>query len=283
MQERFYRLAGLLFRVRCESFAQELGILSGFAASEGPWDVDCTILTVESLSEAEGELCFRDSANQVFQTSEGMLRYKGSVANSLDGAYIRTLRKGTCSQVQIKRTAIPYGITDKVIVSCLEAVHHLTAAGGFLLHASWIRIGEKAVLFTGPSGVGKSTQAALWEKHRGAELINGDRAAVFPTPGGAEVRGIPYCGSSGVAKNETMPLAAVVCLSQAPVTSITPLKGARAFQRLWQECCINIWNGEDIESCTQWVSDVVSRVPVFNLTCTPDLSAVLVLEQEGVL
>lgn len=283
MQERFYRLAGLRFRVHCEAFAQEQGILSGFLDVEGPPDVDCTITVVDQLSEPEGELCFQDPANRVFQSSDGVIRYKGAVAQSLDGAYIRILRKGNRTDVQLKRKAIPYGITGKVIVSCLEAIHHLTAAGGFLLHASWIRVGEKAVLFTGPSGVGKSTQAALWEQHRGAELINGDRAAVFPTADGVQVRGIPYCGSSGVMKNAIMPLAAVVCLSQAETTAITPLKGARAFQRLWQECCINIWNGEDIEAATQSVSDVVSRVPIFHLTCTPDLSAVLALEQEGVL
>lgn len=283
MQQRFYRLAGLLFCVRNETLDYEQGILTEFVASEGPCDVDCTITVVERLSEPEGELCFHDSANQVFRTAEGMLRYKGAVAASLEGAYIRILRRGDCAQVQIKRKAIPYGITAKVIVSCLEAVHHLTSAGGFLLHASWIRVGEKAVLFTGPSGVGKSTQAELWMTHRGAELMNGDRAAVFPTPDGAEVRGIPYCGSSAVAKNETMPLAAVVCLSQASETTITPIGGARAFQRLWQECCINIWNREDIEHCTEWVSNVVSRVPIFHLACTPDLSAVSALEQEGVL
>lgn len=283
MQERFYQLAGLRFRVLAESFGEEQGILQEFSAPEGPWDVDCHLSVVEALSEPEGELIFRDPANRVFRNGDRMVRYKGSVDLTMDGAYIRICRTGSRAEVQIKREAIPFGIAGKVIISCLETVHHLTAAGGFLLHSSWIRVGEKAVLFTGPSGVGKSTQAALWEQHRGAELINGDRAAVFPTETGAEVRGIPFCGSSGVTKNCTLPLAAVVCLSQAPKTAITRLTGARAFQRLWQECCINLWNPSDIEACTRSVSDVVSRIPILHLACTPDCSAVLALEQEGVL
>lgn len=285
MEERFYRLAGLRFRVLGQKrwFTQENGILSEFVAPAGDYDVQCTLDVVEALSDPEGELCFQDPGSRVFRLSDGMLRYKGSVESTLDGAYIRILRRGNQSTVQLKKDAIPFGITSKVIISCLEAVHHLTAAGGFLLHASWIKVGEKAILFTGPSGVGKSTQAALWEQHREAMLVNGDRAAVFPVEGGAQVRGIPYCGSSGVTKNLTLPLAAVVCLSQAPQTSITRLTGIGAFRRLWGECCINIWNPEDIECCTQSVSDVVSRVPIFHLACTPDLSAVLALEQEGVL
>ena len=74
MQQRFYRLAGLLFRVRSETLDYDQGILAEFVASEGPCDVDCTSTVVERLSEPEGELCFHDSANQVFQTAEGMLR-----------------------------------------------------------------------------------------------------------------------------------------------------------------------------------------------------------------
>lgn len=284
MEERYYQLAGLRFRVlgQPQWFSQEEGILHEFVAPVGDYDVECTLAVVDTLSGPEGALCFQDPGNRVFRLPDGMLRYKGSVAQSLDGAYIRILRKGSRSTVQIKRDAIPFGVTSKVIISCLEAVHHLTAAGGFLLHASWIEAGGKAILFTGPSGVGKSTQAALWEQHRGTRLINGDRAAVFPMGEAAQVRGIPFCGSSGITKNLTMPLAAVVCLSQAPETFITRLTGARAFRRLWQECCINIWNPEDIESCTQSVSDVVSRIPIYHLACTPDLSAVLALEQEGV-
>lgn len=285
MQARFYQMAGLRFRVlgQAQWFLKEDRILREFVAPPGDCDVECILDVVEALSEPVGDLCYRDSGNRVFHYDGGMLRYKGAVAQSLDGAYIRILRNGSKSNIQIKRDAIPFGITSKVIISCLEAVHHLTAAGGFLLHASWIKVGEKAILFTGPSGVGKSTQAALWEQHRGAQLINGDRAAVFPVGAGAQVRGIPYCGSSGVAKNLTMPLAAVVCLSQAPKTAISPLTGGRAFRRLWEECCINIWNPEDIERCTHSVSEVVSDVPIFHLACTPDLTAVLALEQEGVL
>ena len=147
MQERFYQLAGLRFRVLAESFGEEQEILQEFSAPEGPWDVDCHLSVVETLSEPEGELIFRDPANRVFRNGDRMVRYKGSVDLTMDGAYIRICRTGNRAEVQIKREAIPFGIAGKVIISCLETVHHLTAAGGFLLHSSWIRVGEKAVLF----------------------------------------------------------------------------------------------------------------------------------------
>lgn len=285
MLERYYTLAGIRFRflVPEQWLWPEEGVLEAFKAQPGPWDQECVLSIVEELDSPVGELCYQEANTRVF-LSEGIhLRYKGSVEQSLSGAYLRILRKGNRSDIQIKRSAIPQGTTSKLVVSCMEAIHQITAAGGFILHASWIRYRGKAILFTAPSGTGKSTQAALWEQLRGAELINGDRAALFPTESGAQVRGIPFCGSSGVGKNATMPLAAVVYLTQAPETVISRLTGARAFRRIWEGCSVNVWNPEDMEKCTQSVMDVVSRVPIFKLDCTPDESAVLALEQEGVI
>ena len=41
----------------------------------------------------------------------------------------------------------------------------LLARGHAVLHASAIRVGGQAILFTAPSGTGKSTQAELWSRH----------------------------------------------------------------------------------------------------------------------
>ncbi len=288
MLQRYYRMGGVLF---CVHVAEQWvwpdeGILADFRTDaphpDEPMHI-CRLTVVDQLSEPQGVLCYQDPATQVFMDGDMHLRYKGSVESSLGGAYLRLLRGGNFTDAQILRSAIPQGITSRLVLSCLEAVHHITAAGGFILHASWICYRDRAILFTAPSGTGKSTQAALWERLRGAELINGDRAAVFVTEDGALVRGIPFCGSSGVRKNRTMPLAAVVYLTQAPETTIHRLGASQAFRRLWEGCSVNVWNPADMDRCTQAVSDVAQRIPVFHLACTPDESAVLALEQEGVL
>ena len=284
MQKRYFELAGIRFLIQVPDgiLWPESRRLLNFRAEPGPCDLECVLSVVDQLDPPVGQLCHQEASTKVYVSPGVHLRYKGAVGEAPNGGYMRIFRQGNRSDIQILASAIPQGLSSEVTISCMEAVHHITAAGGYLLHASWIRYRDRAILFTAPSGVGKSTQAALWEQMRGAELINGDRAAVFPTQDGVEVRGIPFCGTSGVSKHVTLPLAAVVCLAQAPETTIRPLTGAKAFRQLWEGCCINTWNQEDMERCAQAVSDTVSQVPIFYLACTPDESAVLALEKEGV-
>ena len=85
-----------------------------------------------------------------------------------------------------------------------------------MLHAALIRWQGKGILFTAPSGTGKSTQAGLWEKYEEADILNGDRAAVRKDKNGCwQAYGLPYAGSSGIYRNEKAPVSAIIVLRQA--------------------------------------------------------------------
>ena len=51
---------------------------------------------------------------------------------------------------------------------------HLSAYQTIEVHASLIDVGRKGLMYLGPSGIGKTTQAELWGKYRNATIINGD-------------------------------------------------------------------------------------------------------------
>ena len=51
-----------------------------------------------------------------------------------------------------------------------------------LFHSSIIKFWNQGIMFLGPSGIGKTTQAELWKKYRDALIINGDVVLVQETP-----------------------------------------------------------------------------------------------------
>ena len=147
-----------------------------------------------------------------------------------------------------------------------------------MIHGSAIAVDGRGYLFMAKSGTGKSTQAELWRIHRGAEVINGDRIMLRSGQYGWEAVGVPFCGSSGIRENRILPLAAVIVLSQAPVTTVAPLTGMRAFRSIWEGCTLQTWNRQDVDLCAMHVEALLGSVPVLHLACTPDISAVEALE-----
>ena len=228
---------------------------------------------MDRITAPEGTCLYADAGKQIYRSGDAVQRCIGSVGKT----YLRICREGSCSHVQCLRTEFPEGITPKTVLNAMEAEHLIVQKGGFILHASFIRLGDKAVLFTAPSGTGKSTQAELWCRFCGAELINGDRAAVMTEGGKVFACGIPFSGSSGVAKAAKLPLAAVVYLSQNSSVFIEELKGFRAFRKIWEGCSVNIWDRQDVSTCSQTVLNMLETVPVYHLSCTPDKTAVDVL------
>ena len=280
-EQRRYEIAGICFRVLCPSrwmFRQD-GLLVPFRTEREDWNHTIQLDVVHRLTEPEGECLFVQPHLRVFLQGDAQVRYDGAVKEGLEGAYIRIHRQGTLSRVQILEGAIREGITPKILLNVMEAEHHIVRSRGFLLHAACVEWKGRAILFTAPSGVGKSTQADLWCRLRQARLINGDRAAVMVGEDRVMAMGIPFSGSSGVCRNGAMPVAAIVYLGQAERTQLHRIQGVKAFRRIWEGCCVNVWDREDVALCTDTVMEAAQRSPVFFLDCRPDESAVKALEQ----
>lgn len=278
--ERFYRFADITFRIMGEEelMFREDGILAPFR-TEGPACDHCIRYdVVDSLPAVKESCVFRGPRLQVFRDGNMQLSCMGDTALLPEGAYTQIRRRGEHTHVQILRREVPDRIGQRLVLNTLEMEHHTARHGGFLLHASYIRWEDRAILFTAPSGTGKSTQAELWRKYRGAEVINGDRAVLIPGETGVLAHGIPYCGTSGISGSAILPVAAIVYLSQAPRSELQQLTGLRAFRRVWEGCSVNVWDKDDVDLCIRAVTEAVEKVPVVHLACTPDENAVQVLE-----
>lgn len=149
----------------------------------------------------------------------------------------------------------------------------------FILHSSYIKWNEGAILFTGPSGIGKSTQADLWNKYEGAEIINGDRSGIIKKDGIWNAYGLPFAGSSKIYKNVKNPIKSVVVLKQSKNNSIKKLKKLDAFKYIYSQTTINGWNKEYIYTIINLIEAFVTDIPVFMLECKPDSTAVELLKE----
>lgn len=156
--------------------------------------------------------------------------------------------------------------------------HMLTALGAVSLHSSFITHNGQAILFSAPSGTGKSTQAALWEQYAHAEQINGDRSVIRCVDGVWTAFGFPFAGSSGIYKNKSAPIRAIVVLRQAPENTIERLAAPEAFRLLYSETAIQRWNTQGHAAAVDLLIRLSAAVPVYRLCCTPDALAVDLLQ-----
>ena len=147
-------------------------------------------------------------------------------------------------------------------------------------HAACVDTPLGGILFSGPSGIGKSTQAELWCSYRGAAQINGDRPILSKEKAGWLAWGSPYAGSSKCHVNKNCRVTAIVILQQANECSLQRLRHTEAFGAIWAGLTIHNWDKWFVEEAVDLTMELIRTVPVFRFCCTPDERAVEYLEQQ---
>jgi hypothetical protein len=168
-------------------------------------------------------------------------------------------------------------LESRYLMNMISLEQLLLRHDGLILHSSLVRWQGKGILFSAPSGTGKSTQASLWEKHMGAEILNGDRAGIRYVDGRWMAYGLPYAGSSRIYCNESAPIRAIVVLRQGPENVIHPMTPMAALRALLPEFSAHRWNSSFMNKVLDIVEEMLQVIPVFCLECRPDHGAVQLL------
>ncbi len=277
MMELYFDIAGISVRVSGPDGAFDISgsVLERFLTNSSIPEYAMDFSLTEALSPAEGELVFDSAERRVYAGDAGYV----SLIGDAEKPFLRIERNGDTAKVQVL-SGPDRRIHGKQILRAMEAEHLITVHEGILFHSAFISYQGRGILFTAPSGTGKSTQAELWRSLRGAEVRNGDRSAIRKSADGFQVYGVPFCGSSDICHAGCLPLQAIVYLSQAPENSIRPLSGLQAFRAVWEGCSVHTWNRQEVALGTQTVSELIRQVPVYHLACRPDAGAVEALEAE---
>lgn len=170
------------------------------------------------------------------------------------------------------------GLGGNLILTLAELPRRLLLHGGVILHASMIETEGGALLFTAKSQTGKSTQAELWRAHRGARILNGDRALLQRRNGAWYAMGSPYCGTSDYCEKAELPLAAVVQLSQAKENRVFRLPAKKALAAFLEGSAYDPTDPGQTAAVMDLALAIFRDVPFYHLACLPDETAVACLE-----
>ena len=228
-----------------------------------------------SIEVEEGISIFFSAQENVFHDME-------YVVNSEEWKYIIRRHEDILlvNKLWTKATILPLrNILNAYSFTCLYFYTHAVQRHIIYLHSSLIDYQGNGLMFLGPSGIGKTTQAELWNQYRDALIINGDVVFVQETPDAFLGWGTPWHGSSPYCENTSVPVKALIVLKQAPENSIRELTGFEKVTAVSNNVFYPRWLEGGMELCLETLNHLLSALPVYELSCRPDEDAVRLTEE----
>ena len=147
-----------------------------------------------------------------------------------------------------------------------------------MIHASGVQVGKEGYIFSGVSGVGKSTIAALW-MNNGYNIINDDRLMIRKYDGKYYIFNTPMIYADQPKKS---PLNAAFLLKQNPGNFIKPIKGLEGITKFMAFCIQHHYIKEHINIIMDTIIDISKNIEIFELGFVPDDSVIkLIKENQG--
>ncbi len=149
----------------------------------------------------------------------------------------------------------------------------------FIFHCCYINTTYGSILFTAPSGGGKTTQGKLWEESGKGKIINGDRAVLMMQNTQCIAYGLPLAGSSNIFLNETHPVKAIIIVHKATHNTLERVTGMKAFYAIYEQLLTHVWDTTFQYKVMDMAQQLVENTPVYQLNCTISQDAVNIVEK----
>lgn len=145
-----------------------------------------------------------------------------------------------------------------------------------MIHASGVEADANGFLFSGFSGVGKSTMAGLWSQ-TGHKVINDDRLLLRVEQGQCFMYNTPMTYKDVPKKTK---LTKAFLLKQHQSNYLTEITGTDKLMRFMAFCIQHHYNKEHIKQIMSTVRAIINCISVYELGFVPDTTVVDLLKNE---
>ena len=241
------------------------------------WDQIIEFKEYPPGSRQNGQVLLRNKELTVSEWEEGYILTFPSMS-SIYEAYMT--EDGSYVEIYCRR---PFGEeeTDQLFHAIRMFYLYLAQKKGYYaVHSASILYKGKAWLFSGHSGMGKSTHTAMWHEQLGVPYLNGDLNLIGRKDGKMVVCGIPWCGTSEIYTTGDYELGGIVLLGRDTKDRVEPLTMYEKIMRVMQRMISPVWKEELLEKNLQSAKEIAKEVPVLHLFCTKEISAVETIKKE---
>ncbi len=249
--------------------------------SDGDPDLRITFATPPSISFPEGPTTQYNERLKVTELADGR-RCRG-LYGTKSGRLLQTI---TCPAdyteaeilVPLDRAHPRLTLTDfEYMFTGLVFSDRLTYLGGLVLHGSAMAFDGEGVVFSAPSGTGKSTHTGLWRERYGERVVmlNDDKPAIrFDDGGQPIVYGTPWSGKTELNTNTAAPLRGIVFLQRGETNDIRRLSMTEALLHMNRELALPYHDAALGEKLLDTAMQLLQSVPAYLMSCTISEEAV---------
>lgn len=157
-----------------------------------------------------------------------------------------------------------------------KAAELLLPFGVIVFHGAVVAVGERAYLFTAPSGTGKTTHVRYWlSQIPNAYVLNGDKPLLRASDEGVFAYGTPWQGKEGMGVRGCLPLAGLCLLERGETDAIRRIDFNEAMPTLIQQA-YRPEAPDALVRIVQFVGQLGAKVSLWRMQATLDERSALV-------
>ncbi len=269
----FYKIGGLTFQTE-DFFDDDAKYHLSFYQTEQTDTPDIRFIIHTDCSDIQppkGKLVAEVNCRKWYETEDGGYAF----VDQIPGLSDKILNLIVCDQsfqnveawfcpssvLNLDQDRRPYHMIQEVLR------YSYLFAGGTIIHASSLAYQGKGLLFSAPSGTGKSTHTGLWKKFApGTKIVNDDMPVIRKIGDRVHLFGAPWSGKNSIHENIEVPLSAIVFIERAKSCDLSPMDKTEAIFKIFEAIrkpIVPLLAEKNLDVLAQ----MVETLPIYRLRC----------------